>query len=173
MNMDSFFSFSVCWISYVICSDIYVVRILSVQRRKSDQKQKTYINTCLFLLATRIYITRCCWFNICWSHVTQKVMTVLWGTMMLLLLRHVSRCGFNAVCGRASQRESSGSELICRQAWWDNFHILLCRLWSPLSPHQHVASYHTAQSWPSQDKFLMFSHARCFQILLSAVKIAL
>lgn len=32
---------------------------------------------------------------------------------------------------------AQASGLICRQAWWDNFHILLCRLWSSLSPHQH------------------------------------
>lgn len=141
--------------------------------KKEEWSASKDLNQHLSLLPGYRYFTRCCWSNICWSHATQKVMTVLWGAMMLLLLRHVSRCGFNAVCGHASQRESSGSELICRQAWWDNFHILLCRLWSPLSPHQHVASYHTAQLWPSQDKFLMFSHARCFQILLSAVKIAL
>lgn len=56
MDMDSFLSFSICWMSYLICSDIYVVRILSVQRRKSDQNQKTYINTRLCLLADKMLL---------------------------------------------------------------------------------------------------------------------
>lgn len=51
------------------------------------------------------------------------------------------------------QRERPGSRLICRQAWWDNFHILLSRLWSALSPHQHgyacgLVPHHTIMTIP-------------------------
>lgn len=68
--------------------------------------------------------------------------------------------------------------LICRQAWWDNFHILLCRLWSPLSPHQHgyacglVPPHHTIMTVPGYVFFNVLSRPLPSD-LLSAVKFVL
>lgn len=78
-------------------------------------------------------------------------MTDFWRTMKRLMLRLVA---WMPSAAASHQRESSGSGLICHQAWWDNFHILLCRLWFPLRRHQHgvacgfVQPHHTIMTIP-------------------------
>lgn len=125
----------------------------------------------------RIYFTRCCWFNIYQYYVTQKVITVLWGTSKLLLPCHVSPCGLTAVCGMSPQRESWGSSSSAarRGETTSISSSVACGL---LSPHQHgyacglVPPHHTIMTVPGYVFFNVLSRSLPSD-LLSAVKFVL
>lgn len=158
--------------------DIQVARMLSQKKEPCNVtrfKRPTSAHL-LYLLAVRIYFTRCCWFNIYQCHGTQKVMTVLWGTMKLMLLRHVSWCECRLQSCLPSVRAQAADSSATRRGGETTSisSSLACDLFfHPTSMATHVALYHTTQLWPSKDRFLMFSHAYCFQSLLLAVKFIL
>lgn len=127
----------------------------------------------LCLLAVRIFFTRCCWFNIYRCHGTQKVMTVVWGTMKLMLLRCVSWCECRLQSCLPSVRAQAADSSAARRGEMTST-MISCSLTCDFFFHPtSMALYHTTQLWPSKDTFLMFSHACCFQILLFAVKFIL